>query len=124
MTIVVLFDGTNTVVNLLASVEDSKETVSNTNIAANSTESSAYTEGIRQALTLAAPSGGVANNTASLASFSINGTVTIYGAFAKSTNVISDTAGTLFSASKFGTSRDLLSGDTFNVGYTATFTDA
>lgn len=36
MTIVVLFDGTNTVVNLLASVEDSKETVSNTNIAANS----------------------------------------------------------------------------------------
>ena len=36
MTIVVLFDGTNTVVNLLASIEDSKETISNTNIAANS----------------------------------------------------------------------------------------
>ena len=36
MTIVVLFDGTNTVVNLLSSVEDNQETISNTNIVANS----------------------------------------------------------------------------------------
>lgn len=36
MTIVVLFDGTNTVVSLLGSVEDNKETISNTNIVANS----------------------------------------------------------------------------------------
>lgn len=36
MTIVVLFDGTNTVVNLLGSIEDNKETISNSNIAANS----------------------------------------------------------------------------------------
>ena len=36
MTIVVLFDGTNTVVNLLSSVEDNQETISNTNIVADS----------------------------------------------------------------------------------------
>lgn len=36
MTIVVLFDGTNTVVNLLSTVEDDKETISNTNIVASS----------------------------------------------------------------------------------------
>tara|TARA_R100001369_G_scaffold91493_2_gene132945 strand:- start:587 stop:1507 length:921 start_codon:yes stop_codon:yes gene_type:complete len=45
MTIVVLFDGTNTVVNLLSSVEDNQETISNTNIVANSITSAELATG-------------------------------------------------------------------------------
>jgi hypothetical protein len=83
------------------------------------TESSAYS-GSRPAATFAAattanPS--VVTNTASKASFSINATETIAGAFLCS--VASGTSGTLFSASDFtGGDRSVSSGDTLQVTYT------
>ncbi len=88
-------------------------------IASNSTESAAYTSTTRPAWT--PPSGGTSNqtisNSASPASFTMNASVTIYGAFLVSSNVINGTAGDLMAASQFSAARALLSGDVLNVTY-------
>jgi hypothetical protein len=62
----------------------------------------------------------VATNSASPASFSINATSTVGGAFLTSGSAKSGTAGTLFSASDFTSpgDRSVASGDTLNVSYT------
>ena len=62
----------------------------------------------------------VATNTASPASFSINATSTVGGAFLTSGSAKSGTAGTLFSAVDFSAPGDraVTSGDTLNVTYT------
>ena len=62
----------------------------------------------------------VATNTASPASFSINATSTVGGAFLTSGSAKSGTAGTLFSAVDFSSPGDraVVSGDTLNVTYT------
>ena len=62
----------------------------------------------------------VATNTASPASFSINATSTVGGAFLTSGSAKSGTAGTLFSAVDFSSPGDraVTSGDTLNVTYT------
>jgi hypothetical protein len=65
-------------------------------------------------------SAGSIDNSASKASFSITGTVTIAGAFLAS--AATGTTGTLYSVGNFSASRDLISGDTLDV--TATFTMA
>ena len=93
-------------------------------IAASSTESSSYTEAVRQNLTLGSVASGSVNNDASKATFSINASVTIYGVMCISTSTINDVAGTLFSASKFASGRPLISGDSLIIGYTVTVTDA
>jgi hypothetical protein len=61
----------------------------------------------------------VINNSASPASFSINATATVGGAFLISNNTKSGTTGTLFSASDFAApgDRTVASGDTLNVTY-------
>jgi len=94
------------------------------NITANSTESTAYTEANRVTWTEAAPSGQQVTNSASKATFTINATKTIYGAFLVSTNTKSGTAGTLFSASKFAASRAVVNLDELLITYTISAADA
>lgn len=62
----------------------------------------------------------VATNSASPASFNINATSTVGGAFLVSNSTKSGTTGTLFSASDFSApgDRSVVSGDTINVTYT------
>jgi hypothetical protein len=62
----------------------------------------------------------VATNSASPASFSINATATVGGAFLTSNSTKSGTTGTLYSAADFGApgDRSVASGDILNVTYT------
>ena len=83
-----------------------------------------YSESVRQTLTLGTPSAGSVNNSASKASFSINGTTTIYGAFLTSSNTKSGTAGTLYGVVDFGSSRAVISGDTLEITVTLTAASA
>jgi hypothetical protein len=87
------------------------------------TEDSGYSESTRPACsfgtaTTADPS--VTTNSASTATFSINASTTIGGAFLASNNTKGGTAGVLFSAADFGSPGDraVVSGDTINVTYT------
>lgn len=94
------------------------------NIASNSGESSAYAEApTRQTWAGDAVSGQSTTNSVQ-AVISINATVTMQGAFLISTNVIDDTAGLLYAASKFASPRVLASGDILQVGYTVSATSA
>lgn len=72
--------------------------------------------GNRPAITFGTTSGG--SNTASVVAYSITlaGPTTVAGAFVCS--AASGTAGTLYSAGDFGTSRSVVSGDTLNVTLT------
>lgn len=70
--------------------------------------------GNRPGITFGTTSGG--SNTATAVSFTINATQTVAGAFI--CTVASGTAGTLYSAGDFGTSRSVISGDTLNVTLT------
>ena len=62
----------------------------------------------------------VATNSASPASFNINATATVGGAFLTSNNTKSGTTGTLYSAADFGSpgDRTVANGDVLNVTYT------
>ncbi len=87
------------------------------------TEVVAYSQATRPAATFAAattadPS--VITNSASPATFSINGTTTVGGAFLTSNNTKSGTTGILFSASDFQSpgDRSVVNGDTLTVTYT------
>jgi hypothetical protein len=87
------------------------------------TEVTAYSQSTRPAATFAAattadPS--VITNTASPATFSINGTTTVGGAFLTSDNTKGGSTGILFSASDFQSpgDRSVVNGDTLTVTYT------
>lgn len=83
-------------------------------------EATAYSESVRQTLTLGSASAGSIDNSASKAVFSINGTVTIKGAFVVSSSTKSGTSGVLYGEAAFGSARSLLSGDTLTVQVTLT----
>lgn len=87
-------------------------------IASASTECSSYASPTRPAWTPAAPSAQSITNSASPASFVFNASQTIYGAFLVSSNVIGGTAGTLWSAGVFSSSKDVVSGDQLLMTYT------
>jgi len=87
-------------------------------------ENTTFSESVRQTLTLGTPSAGSVNNSASKATFSINGTTTIYGAFLTSSNTKSGTAGTLYGVVDFGSSRAVISGDTLEITVTLTAASA
>lgn len=87
------------------------------NIASNATETTAYTGTTRPAYTVAAASGQSVTNAASTANFTFNATKTIYGGFVISDNTKSGTTGKLFCASRFTTSRAVVSGDQMLVTY-------
>jgi len=87
------------------------------------TEVTAYSQATRPACTFGTPTTAnpsVATNSASPASFSINGTTTVGGAFLTSNNTKGGTTGTLYSAADFSApgDRSVVSGDTLSVTYT------
>ena len=80
-----------------------------------------YSESVRETWNGGAVSGQSVDNSASKASFSINGTVTVGGAALISNNTKGGTSGILYSAGAFsGGDKSLANGDTLDV--TATFT--
>ena len=91
------------------------------------TEVTAYSQSTRPACTFGTPTTAnpsVATNSASAATFSINGTTTVGGAFLTTNNTKGGTTGTLFSASDFTSPGDraVVSGDTLTVTYTFSLT--
>lgn len=87
------------------------------------TEVTTYSEATRPVCTFGVPTTAdpsVASNTASPATFSINGTTTIGGAFLTTNNTKGGTTGTLFSAGDFASPGDraVVSGDTLTLTYT------
>ena len=84
----------------------------------------AYSQAVRQTLTLGTAAAGSIDNTASKATYSINGTATVAGAFINSNSAKSGTAGTLYGVVDFGSSRAVISGDTLTVTVTLTATSA
>lgn len=86
-------------------------------VASASTECTAYDEASRQEYVEAAPSGQIITNVANKATFTINATKTIYGAFLASASAKSATTGVLFAASRFGTSKAVAAGDELLVTY-------
>lgn len=87
------------------------------------TEVTPYSNATRPTCTFATPTTAdpsVATNSASPATFNINATSTVGGAFLTSNNTKGGSTGTLFSASDFSSpgDRSVVSGDTLNVTYT------
>lgn len=84
-------------------------------------EVTAYSETVRQTLTLGTVASQSVDNSASKAVYSINGTATVGGAFVTTDNVKAGTAGILYGAGAFtGGDKSVGSGDTLNVTVTAT----
>lgn len=94
------------------------------NVASNATESSAYTETSRPEWVEAAASAQQITNTASKATFTINATKTVYGAFLVSSNTKGGTAGTLFAITRFSASRSVVATDQLLVTYTVSAASA
>ena len=87
------------------------------------TEVTPYSNATRPACTFGTPTTAnpsVATNSASPASYTINATSTVGGAFLVSNNTKGGSTGTLYSASDFTSpgDRSVVSGDTLNVTYT------
>jgi hypothetical protein len=95
-------------------------TVTAATITSASTESTAYTSSTRPAYVPASASSQSITNSASRASFVFNATKTIYGAFLVSASAKSATTGTLFSAARFSSSKNVESGDELLLTYTFT----
>ncbi len=83
-------------------------------------EITAYSEGTRETLTLGTVSSQSVDNSGSKASFSINGTATVDGAFVTTDNTKGGTTGILIGAADFASSRSVVNGDTLNVTITLT----
>ena len=84
------------------------------------TEVTGYSEGARQTVTWGTVSSQSVDNSASKASFSINASVTVGGAFLATDSTKGGTTGTLYGGGAFtGGDKSLTSGDTLNVTVTA-----
>lgn len=83
-------------------------------------EVTGYSESVRPALTLGTVSGGSVNNSAAKATYSINATVTIAGAFLVNNSAKGGTTGELYSVGDFAAARTLASGDSLQVTITLT----
>lgn len=89
-------------------------------VKAAASECVTYDEATRPAWTDAPSTTGIITNAAARAEFTMNADKTIHGAFLISTNAkdgSADSGGTLFSASRFGTSRPVLIADVLIVTY-------
>tara|TARA_R100001015_G_C4598794_1_gene153866 strand:- start:444 stop:998 length:555 start_codon:yes stop_codon:yes gene_type:complete len=84
----------------------------------------AYSESVRQTLNLGSASSGSIDNSSNKATFSINGSATVAGAFIVSNSGKTATAGTLYGVVDFGSSRSVISGDTLQVTITLTAASA
>ena len=87
-------------------------------------ENTDYSQSVRQTLTLGTAASGSIDNVGNLATYSINGTATIAGAFVTSNNTKSGTSGTLYGAVDFSSARSVISGDTLTVTVTLTAASA
>lgn len=83
-------------------------------------EATAYSQSVRQTLTLGSASAGSIDNSASAASFSINATITLNGAFVVSNSTKAGTSGKLYGEASFAATRSLINGDTVTVTVTLT----
>jgi hypothetical protein len=81
-------------------------------------ENTDYSESNRQGWTDGGVSSQSVDNSGSPASFSINATADIAGAFLVDDNTKGGTSGTLFAEGSFGATRSVANGDTLNVTYT------
>lgn len=93
-------------------------TVTAATITAASTESTAYDESTRVVYDEAAAAAQSVTNSASKATFTMNGTKTIYGAFLISASAKSATTGVLLSAARFNTSKAVVDDDQLLLTYT------
>jgi hypothetical protein len=82
------------------------------------TDITGYSNGTRPAFSPASSTAGSSTNSASPATFNINASNTIAGCFITTSSTVGGTAGILFSAADFASSRAVLSGDTLTVTYT------
>lgn len=83
-------------------------------------ESTAYSDATRPALTLGTVASQSVDNSASKAVFNINATATITGCFLTTNNTKGGTTGTLYGAGDFAASKSVSDGDTLNVTVTLT----
>ncbi len=89
------------------------------------TEITAYSESVRQTLTLGTVASQSVDNSASKAAYSINGTATVGGAFVTTNNTKAGTTGILIGAGAFtGGDKSVSNGDTLNVTVTSTATSS
>jgi len=83
-----------------------------------------YSDSNRPTLTLGTPSAGSVDNSASKASFTINATDDVYGAFTTTNNTKSGTSGVLYGVVDFSSTRSVISGDTLEAQVTLTSASA
>mgnify|MGYP001815347394 CR=1 FL=1 len=100
---------------------DGSETGANVN--SKATEATEYTLGTHVTYVDDAVSGQSISNTTTKASFTINATVTVYGAFLTSDSGKPNTTGTVLCISRFPASRDLVNLDELLVTYTLSASD-
>lgn len=85
-------------------------------------EITAYSEPTRRAFNPSAPTSGSVHNGASVATFTINATVTIYGAFLADLPTKAGTGGLLYGAGNFASPQSAVNLDVINVTCTTTVT--
>jgi hypothetical protein len=88
------------------------------------TELTDYSQSTRPALTLGTASAGSISNVASLATFSINNTVTVNGGFTVTNSTKAGTSGKIYGEGSFSSPRSFVSGDTLTVQVTLTLASA
>ena len=76
-----------------------------------------YSDGTRPAWTVVDSTAQSVTNAASVATFNINGTATVTGAFLTTVSTKNDQTGTLIAAKLFGASKAVSNGDTLQVTY-------
>jgi hypothetical protein len=99
-------------------------TVTAATITSASTECTAYVSATRPEWVEAAPSSQSITNSASRAAFVFNATKTVYGAFLISSSTKSGTGGTLFSAARFSSAKNVVTDDELLLTYTFTAASA
>lgn len=91
----------------------------------NWAEAVPYNESVRQTYTVnGAATGGAVSNSSSKATFSINATDTVDGAFLVDDDTKGGSAGTLFCAIEFAAGRDVYDGDSLVVQYDLSIADS
>ena len=88
------------------------------------TECTAYDEATRVEFKEGAASGGVIDNAANRAIFTMNATKTVYGGALISNSGKSNTSGVLLAAARFAAPRNVVGADELSVRYTLTLTSA
>jgi hypothetical protein len=83
-------------------------------------EGTPYSNGTRPTWTGGTAAAGSIDNSASVAAFTINATLTVRGAFLCSNSTKGGSTGILYGEADFGAARSVLSGDTLNVTVTLT----